>query len=137
MTGSPEAENLARLLGLLETLVASLPAEKPQDMADRLIHALSTVAKREARLAVDQALETRSAPASAPLPTPQVPSLSAEEIYDAVAQRLRPHIERVVKEALRERGAPSKVPELEPTNPIVQELAWRLSESRRRHRSSR
>ena len=125
MVGPPEPENLARLLPLLETLVASLPAEQPQAMADRLIQAMEALARREARSAVEEALEKRAGPAAAP----QVPALSAEEIYDAVAERLRPHMEKVLKESMKAR--------VEPENPIVQELAWRLSESRRRHRSSR
>jgi hypothetical protein len=68
------------------------------------------------------------------------PQVAPEALFDAVAQRLLPHIERVVRESLRDatEAHPKAVLEgLDPGGPLIQELAQLLDQRRHRHHRTR
>ena len=69
------------------------------------------------------------------------PQVGAEALFDAVALRLQPHIERVVRESLRESASearPKAAPAgLDPGGPLLQELALLLDKRRHRHHRTR
>lgn len=68
------------------------------------------------------------------------PQVTAETLFDAVALRLQPHIEQVVRESLRDaseahlKAAPAG---LDPGGPLIQELAQLLDKRRHRHHRTR
>ena len=65
------------------------------------------------------------------------PQVSHEALFDAVALRLQPHIEKVVREALRETPEARPAPATGLEGPLLQELALLVNKRRTRHHRTR